>query len=122
MRGSTSLDFDLSVTARADAPRERRRSRWATRALASPSTRRTASSRCARAAACVCRPRRRFEPDATLAWEAVRERLRYAAGRAFEPANEFVHASPYVPPLAALRDWRGLAFTPGRPVAEAAST
>ena len=51
-------------------------------------------------------------------WEAVREGLRYAAGRAFEPANEFVHASPYVPALAALHDWAAGEFTPGRPVAE----
>jgi transglutaminase-like putative cysteine protease len=60
-----------------------------------------------------------LDAGATLAWEAVRERLRYAAGRAFEPASEFVHASPFVPLLAALRDWAASAFTPGRPVAEA---
>jgi transglutaminase-like putative cysteine protease len=59
-----------------------------------------------------------LQPDATPAWEAVRERLRYAAGRAFEPANEFAQASPYVPPLDALCDWAGSAFTPGRPVAQ----
>jgi transglutaminase-like putative cysteine protease len=47
----------------------------------------------------------------------VRERLRYAAGRAFEPAAEFVHASPYVPRLAALADWAADEFRPGRPVA-----
>ena len=54
----------------------------------------------------------------SLPWEAVREGLRYAAGRAFEPANEFVHASPYVPTLATLADWADGEFTPGRPVAE----
>ena len=43
--------------------------------------------------------------DRTLRREAVCERLRYASGRAFEPASEFVHASPYVPKLAALADW-----------------
>ncbi len=55
---------------------------------------------------------------ATLPWEAVRERLRYAAGRPFEPANEFVHASPYVPTLPALAQWAAPAFTAGRPVAQ----
>lgn len=55
---------------------------------------------------------------ASLPWEAVRERLRYAAGRAFEPASEFVHASPYVPRLEALPDWADDEFLPGRPVAE----
>jgi transglutaminase-like putative cysteine protease len=59
-----------------------------------------------------------LDPAATLAWEAVRERLRYAAGRAFEPASEFVHASPYVPALAEVGAWAEKAFTPGRPVAE----
>jgi transglutaminase-like putative cysteine protease len=59
-----------------------------------------------------------LDAGATLPWEAVRERLRYAASRAFEPSNEFVHASPFVPPLPALRDWAADAFTPGRPVAD----
>jgi transglutaminase-like putative cysteine protease len=59
-----------------------------------------------------------LDPAATLAWEAVRERLRYAAGRAFEPASEFVHASPFVPALAEVAVWAESAFEPGRPVAE----
>jgi transglutaminase-like putative cysteine protease len=59
-----------------------------------------------------------LDPSATLAWEAVRERLRYAAGRAFEPASEFVHTSPYVPALAEVAAWAEEAFTPGRAVAE----
>ena len=44
-----------------------------------------------------------LEPQATAPWEQVRERLRYAAGRAYEPASEFAHQSPYVPALAAQR-------------------
>jgi transglutaminase-like putative cysteine protease len=59
-----------------------------------------------------------FDASTSAPWEAVRERLRYAAGRPYEAANEFVHVSPYVPSLAALRDWAHSAFTPGRPVAE----
>ena len=58
-----------------------------------------------------------FDPASTLPWETVQERLRYAAGRAFEPASEFVHASPFVPALPALADWAASAFVPGRPVA-----
>jgi transglutaminase-like putative cysteine protease len=61
-----------------------------------------------------------LDPAATLPWEAVRERLRYAAGAAFEPASEFAVASPYVPRLPALRAWAAPSFTPGRPVAAAA--
>ena len=56
----------------------------------------------------------------SLAWEAVRERLRYCAGAAFEPAAEFTAPSPYVPRLAALRELALPSFTPGRPLAEAA--
>jgi transglutaminase-like putative cysteine protease len=51
-------------------------------------------------------------------WEAVRERLRYAAGRPYESAAEFVQASPYVPRLGALREWAAASFDAGRPVAE----
>jgi transglutaminase-like putative cysteine protease len=58
-----------------------------------------------------------LDAAATLPWEAVREQLRYAAGRAFEPASEFVHASPYVPALPEVAAWAASAFTPGRPVA-----
>lgn len=55
---------------------------------------------------------------ASAPWESVRERLRYAAGRAFEPASAFTHASPYVPHLRALAAWAADEFAPGRPVAE----
>ncbi len=58
-----------------------------------------------------------LDAEASAPWEAVRAQLRYAAGRAWAPANEFVHASAYVPTLPALRDWAAHAFTPGRPVA-----
>jgi len=38
-------------------------------------------------------------------WQAVRQSLSYAAGQRFEPASEFVFASPYVPLDDALRDY-----------------
>ena len=61
-----------------------------------------------------------FDAAATLPWEAVRERLRYVAGAPFEPASEFVFASPFVPALPALRELAAPSFKPGTPVAEAA--
>jgi transglutaminase-like putative cysteine protease len=65
-------------------------------------------------------PRGAIDPAATLAWESVRDRLRFSAGAAFEPACEFAVASPYVPRLEALRVWAAPSFAPGRPVAAAA--
>jgi transglutaminase-like putative cysteine protease len=65
-----------------------------------------------------------LRPEASPAWEQVRERLRYVAHGAFEPAVEFVQPSPYVPwhesALAGLRNWAAESLTPGRPVAQAA--
>lgn len=54
------------------------------------------------------------------AWEALRDRLRYAAGAAFDAAVEFVQPSPYVPRLDALRDYAAASFPAGRAVAEGA--
>ncbi len=61
-----------------------------------------------------------IDADASLPWEAVRERLRYVAGAAFEPASEFRYASPFIPALPALRELALPSFTPARPVALAA--
>jgi transglutaminase-like putative cysteine protease len=61
-----------------------------------------------------------FDASATLPWEAVRDRLRFAAGAAYEPASQFAAPSPYVPRLASLREWAAPSFTPGRPVAAVA--
>jgi len=65
-----------------------------------------------------------LQPEKSPAWEQVRERLRYVAHGAFEPAVEFVQPSPYVPwhepALAGLRNWAAESLTPGRPVAQAA--
>jgi transglutaminase-like putative cysteine protease len=58
-----------------------------------------------------------IDPEATLDWETTAERLRYAVGRRFEPACQFVQASPFVPRLPALRAWAAPAFAPARPVA-----
>ncbi len=71
-------------------------------------------------AVCSVAPAETFDAQDTLAWEAVRQRLRYEAGAAFEPASQFVFASPYVPPLPALREFALPSFAPGRPLALAA--
>ena len=39
------------------------------------------------------------------AWQEVRERLRFRAGRPTDPASEFVFASPWAPRLDVLRDY-----------------
>jgi len=56
----------------------------------------------------------------TPPWEAVRERVRYAAGRPYEPAAQFTPPSPYVPRLQALRELVVGCFPPGMPVAAGA--
>jgi transglutaminase-like putative cysteine protease len=58
---------------------------------------------------------------ATPAWESVRDRLRFRPGQAWEPAGEFCAPSPFVPPLPGLRELAETAFTPGRPLGEAAA-
>ncbi len=55
-------------------------------------------------------------PASTLAWESVRERLRYQAGEPFDPASEFVFASPMVPRQSEFALYGRPSFPPGRPV------
>ncbi|MHA7237390.1 transglutaminase-like domain-containing protein, partial [Burkholderia pseudomallei] len=54
------------------------------------------------------------------AWEAVRERLTFRAGRPFDPASEFVFASPHVACHSDLAAYAAASFTPGRPLVQAA--
>lgn len=72
---------------------------------------------------------KRGEPPSAIAapaagrastWEAVRERLSYHAGRSFDPASEFVFASPHVACHAELEAYAATSFTPGRPLVQAA--
>jgi transglutaminase-like putative cysteine protease len=51
------------------------------------------------------------------AWEAVSRRLRYEAGGHYDAAVDFAQPSPYVPRLAALRDYGARSFAPGQPLA-----
>jgi transglutaminase-like putative cysteine protease len=58
-----------------------------------------------------------FDAAATLPWEQVAEALRYRPRASPLPAAEFVHPSPYVPRLPALRALVAPLLEPGRPVA-----
>lgn len=55
-------------------------------------------------------------PDSTLAWESVRERLRFQAGAPFDSACEFVFASPMVPRQSEFAQYARPSFPSGRPV------
>ncbi len=57
---------------------------------------------------------------ATPAWEQVREQFRYKAAARWEPALEFVFASPCIPREEVFADFARPSFAPGRPLAEAA--
>uniref|UniRef100_UPI001E62A5B9 transglutaminase family protein n=1 Tax=Azohydromonas aeria TaxID=2590212 RepID=UPI001E62A5B9 len=61
-----------------------------------------------------------LRPAQSQPWEAVAQRLRYRAGRPWEPAAEFTAWSPFVPRVEGLRELAAPSFAPGRPVAEAA--
>jgi transglutaminase-like putative cysteine protease len=56
-----------------------------------------------------------------IAWEAVRERLRYHRAASWDPAAEFVFASPHVPRHPDFRAYAQPSFATGRPFQEAAS-
>lgn len=55
-------------------------------------------------------------PNSTVAWETVRERLRYLAGEPFDAASEFVFASPMVPRQSEFALYARPSFPLGRPV------
>ena len=55
-----------------------------------------------------------------LSWERVREHFRYRACAPYDPAAEFLFASPYVPREDAFADFALPVFTPDLPLLEAA--
>jgi transglutaminase-like putative cysteine protease len=59
-------------------------------------------------------------PQSNMAWEDAREHLRYHRGAAYDPAAEFVFASPHVPRHDNFLAYARPSFTPGRPLLEAA--
>jgi transglutaminase-like putative cysteine protease len=55
-----------------------------------------------------------------MPWEEARERMRYHRGAAYDPAAEFLFASPYVPRHADFVDYALPSFTAERPLVDAA--
>ena len=68
----------------------------------------------------MVRTRPRPQPRGAAPWEEVRERLRYHRGAAYDPAAEFVFASPYVPRQEDFVAYAQPSFPQGRPLLEAA--
>jgi transglutaminase-like putative cysteine protease len=58
-------------------------------------------------------------PATSLSWEAAVERMRYHREAHYDPAAEFVFASPYVPRDGAFAAYAQPSFPPGRPLAQA---
>ena len=58
--------------------------------------------------------------DSAMSWEEVRERLRYHRSAAYDPAAEFVFASPNVPRHANFLDYARPSFGADRPLYDAA--
>jgi len=65
------------------------------------------------------------EPPASLPtgtpWEKVADTFRYCAGAAYNPAAEFVFASPYIPHHQELADFALPVFEPDRPLLQASA-
>lgn len=55
-----------------------------------------------------------------MAWETVRERMRYHREAHYDPASDFIFASPYVPRHADFMAYARPSFGAGRPLLEAA--
>jgi transglutaminase-like putative cysteine protease len=60
------------------------------------------------------------EPEDSLPWEEVAERMRYHRGTQYDAASEFVFSSPYVPRDSAFTSYAQPSFPEGRPLLEAA--
>ena len=68
----------------------------------------------------VVRTRTPPPPQSQLAWETVRDSLRYGAHTPFDAAAEFVFASPHVPRHADFAAYAQPSFAPGTPLLQAA--
>jgi transglutaminase-like putative cysteine protease len=58
--------------------------------------------------------------DSAISWEAMRERMRYHKGVLYDPAVEYVFASPYVPHDDAFAAYAQASFPPGTKVLQGA--
>lgn len=68
----------------------------------------------------VVRTAPRDAPPASLPWEQAGERLRFHRGAAYDPAAQFLFASPYVPRHGDFAAYARPSFSAGRPLLEAA--
>jgi transglutaminase-like putative cysteine protease len=59
-------------------------------------------------------------PTSALGWEQAQERIRYQAGAEFDPATEFVFASPFVPHHAEFSAYGHASFVAGATVLDVA--
>jgi transglutaminase-like putative cysteine protease len=59
-------------------------------------------------------------PRSILAWDDARERMRYHRGAAYDPAAEFLFASPYVPRHEDFAAYARPSFPPGRALIDCA--
>jgi transglutaminase-like putative cysteine protease len=59
-------------------------------------------------------------PASSISWEKTRDLFRYRSGEAFDAANEFVFASPFVPRHAEFAAYARASFTPAASVLEVA--
>jgi transglutaminase-like putative cysteine protease len=60
------------------------------------------------------------QPEKSLPWEEVAERMRYRRGSQYDAASEFVFSSPYVPRDSAFANYAQASFPEGRPLLDAA--
>jgi transglutaminase-like putative cysteine protease len=60
------------------------------------------------------------DPETSLPWDTVAERMRYHRGTRYDPASEFVFSSPYVPRDSAFTSYAQASFPKGRPLLDAA--
>jgi transglutaminase-like putative cysteine protease len=60
------------------------------------------------------------QPQSQLPWEQLRDRLRYQAHTTYEPASEFVFASPFVPRLQEFAGYARPSFMAGASVLDVA--
>lgn len=74
----------------------------------------------ARSQVLVRRRHASLDPTQSLSCAALRDHLTYRAKAPFEPASEFLFASPFVPLHADLKRYAEVSLRPDRPVAEAA--
>ena len=59
-------------------------------------------------------------PSETPSWELVREYFRYHSNTKWDPASEYLFASPFITPCTDFAEFAKANFTSGRPILEAA--